>query len=84
MSGDDSRSPSELQDLASEVADAAAAPTAGYHLERRVVEPTAPRAPHADPDHSRRSARAFWNVTWISAAAIIIALAMIAATGWLF
>ena len=83
MSGDDSRAPSELHELADEVASAAAKTIAKYRTDRGadVIGPTA-----HDPgrDQLQHSVRAFWNVTWISAAALIIALAAVAAAGWIF
>jgi len=84
MTGDDSRQvSSELHELADETASAAAHPIAafgrtddGIWLRHRLHDLTDLQRPHSGHD--------FWGLTFILAAGIIVALAIVAAAGWIF
>jgi len=84
MTGDDSRQmASELQELADETASAAASPIAafartddGVSLGHQLQDLTNLQRPHSSHD--------FWGLTFILAAGIIVALAIVAAAGWIF
>jgi cobalamin biosynthesis Mg chelatase CobN len=85
MNGSDPKS-SDLHDLAREVAKSAANSITGYGQTQPSNRQVVMASSQANTGQSRssRSDREYWSATWLSAAAIVVALAIVAAAGWIF